>query len=165
MHGARMKGRGSMRGRWITAILLVGAMTTTTGCSVFRPILFWRDAQIMGRTKLASPDGTLLEAPLAGISLNFIPRDARIEDSLLSVQTDPSGSFVSPVLVPGEYTVEALMPGYAIESEMVQVRDHEHKRVDFLLRKINEQAGRSLREAEDDNIPHPGEVQILPPPF
>ena len=51
------------------------------------------------------------------------------------------------------------------EDELVEVRSHEHKRVDFTLYRIGEAEGRSLAEADENNIAAPGQVQIGRPKF
>jgi hypothetical protein len=145
---------------------LILILASTGACSLARPLLFWRDPMIRGETKLLDENGAPLAIPAARkVTLNFIPRDGRIEDSVMSVDAQDSGDYRSPALLPGEYTVEAMLPGFAIETQTVQVRSHEHRRVDFALKRIRESKARSQREAHEDNIPHPGEVQILPPPF
>jgi hypothetical protein len=155
-----MRFTGAARTGWLALLLLC------TACGAARPLLFWRDPLIRGRTQLLDESGGALAAPGAqGVTVNFINRSGRIENSVVSVVATPSGEYRSPVLEPGEYTVEALLPGFAIESQSVAVRSHEHRRVDFALRRIRETSTRSLREAQEENIPHPGEVQILPPPF
>lgn len=154
-----------MRRRHICTLLLF-TLLGTTGCGALRPLLVWRDPLIVGRAQLADGEGApLSEGPTTAIVVNFINREGKIEDSLLSVEAGTSGRYSSPVLTPGEYTVEAMTAGFSIESQTVVVRNHEHRRVDFVLKKIREQTSRSLREADEDNIPHPGEVQIRPPPF
>ena len=142
---------------------MLGGMT---GCSVVRPVLFWREAMIFGKAKLLEVDGEALEGKEpSGVTLNFINLEGRIEESVVSVKTDEKGKYRSPDLEPGEYSVEALLPGFAIERRTVRVRGHEHKRMNFELSRIREAAGHFMRESEDDNIPHAGEVQISPPPF
>lgn len=154
-----------MKHRYICTLSLC-TLLGSTGCSAVRPLLVWRDPLIVGRTQLADAEGApLTEAAPSGVVLNFINREGKIEESLLSVEAGAAGRYSSPVLTPGEYTVEAMTPGFAIASQTVRVRSHEHKRVDFVLKKIREQASRSLREAAEDNIPQPGEVQIRPPSF
>lgn len=155
-----------MRRRILEAGLLLVVVVGMTGCSVVRPVLFWRDPEIYGKTQILGVDGERMKdrAP-SGVTLNFINLGGRIEESLVSVETDEKGKYRSPKLEPGEYAVEALLSGFAIEKTNVRVRSHEHKRVDFELRKIRESAGHFMREGEDDNIPHAGEVQIGPPPF
>jgi hypothetical protein len=146
--------------------VLVVLLCSGFACSAVRPLLFWRDAMIRGTAQLVDEGGSPLAVPApADITVNFIHRGGRIENSIVSVETEPSGDYRSPALEPGEYTVEAMLPGFAIESETVEVRNHEHRRVHFTLRKIRERAGRTLREAQQENIPTPGEVQIRPPPF
>ena len=152
-----------MRHKLISATLLLAAFGTAA-CSAFRPVLFWRDTLVHGKTSLTSSDG----APLANttgssITINVINLGGRIEDSLVSVQADALGAYRSPALVAGEYTVEAMLPGFVIARTTVEVKGHEHKRVDFALQKIGEAEGRSLQEAEEENIPTPGEVKISPP--
>jgi hypothetical protein len=155
-----------MPARFGMVAVLLSALALPLGCSVARPLLFWRDPMILGEATLVDGNGVALRGtPPADVTLNFIHRGGRIENTVLSVRTDADGRYASPTLEPGEYTVEALLPGFVIESQEAQVRSHEHRRVDFTLKKIRETAGRSQREAEEENLPHPGEVQILPPPF
>ena len=154
-----------MRYKLISATLLLAAFGAS-GCSAFRPMLFWRDTLIVGKTRLTGSDG----APLANttgssITVNVINLGGRIEDSLLSVQTDALGAYRSPELVAGEYTLEAMLPGFVIARASIEVKGHEHKRVDFELQKIGEAEGLSLQGAEEQNIPTPGEVKISPPGF
>jgi hypothetical protein len=99
------------------------------------------------------------------VTLNFIHQEGTLEGTLVSVETDPLGRYRSPKLVPGTYTVEAMLPGYVIARAVVVVRSHEYKRADFDLHRIGEAEGKTLSEATDDNIPAPGEVQIGRPKF
>jgi hypothetical protein len=149
--------------------ILAGLLFTTlatSGCSVVRPLLFWREPHILGKAELLGVNGERLEERKpSGVTLNFINLEGRIEDSLVSAETDEGGKYRSPELPPGEYAVEALLPGFAIEKKTVRVRSHEHKRVNFTLRKIREASGHFMRESAEDNIPQAGEVQIAPPPF
>lgn len=155
-----------MRRKLLEAGFLLAILAGTAGCSVLRPVLFWRAPTIMGQAQLMDTEGApLTDAQPGGVILNFINRDGRIEDSIQSVKTDETGYYTSPELMPGEYTVEAMLPGFAIAKETVLVRNHEYRYVDFTLQKIRESVGRSMREAQEDNIPHAGEVQIAPPPF
>ena len=143
-------------------VVLLAILGSSTGC---RSLMFWRKPTILGQAQLTDANGTLLtDRKPEGITMNFINLQGSLEDTLLSVQTDPLGQFRSPELVPGEYAVEASLAGFVIERQNVLVRSHEYKRVNFVLRKIGERTGRSQRESEDDNIPTPGEVQIGPPP-
>jgi hypothetical protein len=153
------------RTRTLRAALLL-ALASASACSVARPLLFWRDPLIRGRAVLLDENGAPLQGPgERAVTVNFIHRGGRIENSILSVEVEPSGGYRSPALLPGEYTVEALLPGFVIETQTVEVRNHEHRRVDFALKRIRETTSRSLREAQEENLPHPGEVQILPPPL
>jgi 5-hydroxyisourate hydrolase-like protein (transthyretin family) len=153
-----------MTRRLILASVLAAAIGST-GCSVFRPILFWRDTLIVGKVKLTDENGAPIMTPAAGVTLNFINVGGRIEESLLSAQTDATGRYRSPKLIAGEYKVEAMKPSFVIETVTVEVKSHDHKKVEFTLKKIRETEGRSLRESEEENIPNPGEVQITPPSF
>ena len=146
--------------------LVLALLVGTTGCMVVRPLLFWRSSEIHGKAKLLDVEGKKLEErqPI-GVTVNFINLEGRIEDSVISVQTDKKGKYSSPELPPGEYAVEAHLSGFAFHKETVRVRNHQHKKVNFELRQIREAAGHFMRESEDDNIPQAGEVQIAPPPF
>lgn len=146
-------------------ILYATALLAVLGTTACRPLMFWRDPLIHGQTKLmgeALPPAAAADVP---VTLNFIHQEGTLEDTLLSVETDPLGRFRSPKLVPGTYTVEAMIPGYVIERTVVVVRSHEYKRVDFNLYRIGEAEGKTLSEASEDNIPAPGEVQIARPKF
>ena len=146
----------------VLAVLLLGV----TACSVFRPILFWRDTQIVGKVQLVDENGAAVtdRAP-SGVTVNFINVAARLEDTVLSSQTDAQGKYTSPKLMPGSYKVEAMLPGYVIETVQIEVKNHQHKKTPFILKRIGEARGRSVRESQEENIPNPGEVQIMPPPF
>jgi hypothetical protein len=144
--------------------LLFTMLALMTGCVLVRPALFWREPQIFGKAELLGVDGRKLEnQEPSGVTLNFINLEGRIEESLLSVETNEDGKFRSPELAPGEYTVEALLPGFGIEKTTARVRSHEHKRINFVLRKIHEASGHFMRESAEENIPQAGEVQIAPP--
>ena len=146
--------------------ILLALVAGITGCSLVRPMLFWREAQIFGRAELREVDGQPLEdMEPSGVIVNFIHLGGRIEESVVSVETDKNGRYRSPDLAPGEYAVEALLRGFALEKRTVRVRSHEHKRVDVELTRIREVSGHFMREGEEDNIPQAGEVQISPPPF
>jgi hypothetical protein len=146
--------------------VLLALVAGMSGCSLVRPMLFWREPHIHGRAALREVDGQPLEdAEPSGVTVNFIHLGGRIDDSVVSVETDEKGRYRSPALAPGEYAVEALLRGFALEKQTVRVRSHEHKRVDIELTKIREAAGHFMREGDEDNIPQAGEVQISPPPF
>ena len=98
-----------------------------------------------------------------GVTLNFINLGGTLEESVPTVQTDAKGEYRSPVLPPGKYTVEAELPGYVIERTSVVLKKHGAKKAPFVLKKIREAKGKSVKEGKDDNIPNPGEVQIKPP--
>lgn len=153
-----------MTQRLILASVLAAAVGST-GCSVFRPILFWRDTLIVGQVRLADESGAVVSTPATGVTVNFINLGGKIEESLLSAQTDMRGRYRSPKLIPGEYKIEAMLASFVIETATVRVKSHEHKKVPFTLKKIRETKGRSLKESEEENIPNPGEVQITPPSF
>jgi hypothetical protein len=146
-------------------ILAASALLAILGTTACRPMMFWRDPLIHGQTKLMGeplPDTAGTNAP---VTLNFIHQEGTLEGTLLSVETDPLGNYRSPKLVPGTYTVEAMLPGYVIGRAEVVVRSHEYKRVDLNLYRIGEAEGRTLSEAGEDNIAAPGEVQIARPKF
>jgi hypothetical protein len=127
--------------------------------------MFWRDPLIHGQARLmgeAVPPTTGTDVP---VTLNFIHQEGTLEGTLLAAETDPLGKYRSPKLVPGTYTVEAMLPGFVIGRATVVVRSHEYKRVDFNLYRIGEAEGKTLSEAFEDNIPAPGEVQIGRPKF
>ena len=146
--------------------LLFATLVLMTGCALVRPALFWREPQIFGKAELLGIDGQKLENQKpSGVTLNFINLEGRIEESVLSVVTDEDGKYRSPEIAPGEYAVEALLPGFGIEKATARVRSHEHKRVNFVLRKIHEASGHFMRESAEENIPQAGEVQITPPPL
>ena len=153
-----------MTRRILGAGLVLAVLASSAGCGVVRPALFWREPLIHGKAKLLDLNGDRHEEQdRAGITVNFINLEGRIEDSVLSVETDEDGKYRSPTLPPGEYLVEAHRPGFGFQKATVQVRSHEHKKMNFELQEIREAAGHFMRESEDDNIPHAGEVQIAPP--
>lgn len=138
-----------LRGAWLLAVLAGSA-----GCAAPR---------VLGRATLADENGAPLPQATSGVTVNFINLEGKIEESIPSVQTDPQGKYESPVLAPGKYTVEAAYPGYVIERTTVVLKKHGKKKALFVLKRIRESAGRSVRESKEDNIPNPGEVQIRPP--
>jgi hypothetical protein len=101
--------------------------------------------------------------PAAGVTLNFINLEGMIEESVTSAQTDAKGNYTSTELPPGKYTVEAMYPGYIIERATVVLKKHGKKKAPFVLKKIRETKGKSAKEAQEENIPNPGEVKIKPP--
>jgi hypothetical protein len=146
----------------VLAVLLLGL----SACSVFRPVLFWRDTLIVGKTQLVDANGAAVTDQLpSGVAINFINVAARLDETVLSAVTDARGQYRSPKLLPGTYKIEAMLPGYVIETVEVEVKNHQHKKVPFILQRIGEARGHSVRESEEENIPNPGEVQIMPPPF
>lgn len=150
-----------MKSRFLYAVALL-ALLAAVAC---RPLMFWRDPLIHGQANLMGaplPSTASTDVP---VTLNFIHQEGTLEGTLLSVETDPLGRYRSPKLVPGTYTVEAMLPGYVIERAVVVVRSHEYKRVDLNLYRIGESEGKTLAEAGDDNIAAPGEVQIARPKF
>ena len=139
-------------------VLVLAAM----GC---RPMMFWRDPMIHGDTRLIGDNAQPIDGVGEPIILNFIHLEGNLEDTFVSVETGPLGRYVSPKLFPGTYAVEAMLPGFVLEKSVVEVRSHEHKRVDFTLFRIGEAEGRSLAEADEYNIAAPGQVQIGRPKF
>jgi carboxypeptidase family protein len=154
-----------MRRELVRTAVVLAAFGATAGCAVVRPVLFWRDARLVGKVKMGDEAGAPVAAKGAGVTVNFINLGSKIEDSVVSVQTDPGGRYRSPELAPGKYKVEAMYPGYVIESTNLQLKSHEHKGTDIVLKKIREARGRSVKESHEDNIPTPGEVKITPPPY
>jgi len=150
-----------MRDRIVQTAFLLGILGGGAGCT---SLMFWRDTQIMGKARLVDEKGApAAEAKPAGISVNFINLAGKLDESVLSAQTDELGKYRSPKLVPGKYKVEAMLQGYAIQSATILVKNHQHKANDFILKRIREGKGRSLKESQEENIPSPGEVQIKPP--
>jgi hypothetical protein len=136
------------------------------GCAVFRPMAFWRDTLIKGNISLVDEKGApMAGAKAEGVTVNFINLSGSLEESVVSVASDPMGRYRSPKVLAGSYKVEALLPGYVIETQSVKVKNHEQKNTPIVLKKIREAKGKSLRESDDDNIPNPGDVQIAPPGF
>ena len=154
-----------MKREVVRLAVMVAMVGVTTGCAVVRPVLFWRDARLTGKVKMADEAGVPSAAKGTGVTVNFINLESKIEDSVVSVQTDPNGRYRSPELAPGRYKLEAMYPGYVIETTTVQLKSHEHKGTNVVLKKIREGRGKSARESQDDNIPTPGEVKITPPPY
>jgi hypothetical protein len=150
-----------MKSKLIQMAVLVFVLAAM-GC---RPMMFWREPMIHGDTRLIGDNGQPIDGVGEPIILNFIQLDGNLEDTLVSVETGPLGQYISPKLFPGNYAVEAMLPGFVIEKQVVEVRSHEHKRVDFTLYRIGEAEGRSLAEAEELEIAAPGQVQIGPPNF
>jgi carboxypeptidase family protein len=144
-----------MKGNWLRAAWLAALVAATAGCAAPR---------ILGRATLAPEQGVPGPgAPAVGVTLNFINLGGKLDESVPAVQTDAKGEYRSPVLPPGKYTVEAELPGYVIERTSVVLAKHGAKKAPFVLRKIGEVKGKSVKEGKDDNIPNPGEVQIKPP--
>jgi hypothetical protein len=155
-----------MRKKLVRTAMFLLILGGTVGCSVFRPVLFWRETLIVGKATLADESGVPVRGSMAqGVTLNFIYVGGRIEESVLSATTDAMGKYRSPKLLPGRYKVEAFLPGYVIETIEVLVKSHEHKGMPIVLKKIRETKGKSAHEGQDDNIPNPGDVQIMPPSF
>ena len=138
--------------RHLSALGLV-LLAGSTGCTA---------ARIVGKTTLMDEKAAPMP-PAAGITLNFINLGGKIEESITSAQTDAQGKYASPVLPPGKYTVEAMYPGFVIEHSTVVLGKHGKKSAPFVLKKIREASGKSVREAQSENIPNPGEVKIKPP--
>jgi len=147
----------------IVRVVVLLTAVASTGCSVFRPVLFWRPALIKGKVALADESGKPVATTPEGVTVNFINTSAKIDESVVSVTSDPMGKYQSPKLTPGEYKVEAFLPGHVIETTNVKLRSHEHKGTPFTLKKIRESRSKSIKESDDDNIPNPGDVQIAPP--
>lgn len=142
--------RKLLRISWFLPILLGGA-----GCTA---------ARIVGKTTVTDEKGGAGPgAPAVGVTMNFINLGGTIEESFPTVQTDAKGEYQSPVMPPGKYTVEAVLPGYVIERTTVELKKHGKKKAPFVLKKIREAQAKSVKEGKDDNIPNPGEVQIKPP--
>ncbi len=133
-------------------ILLVTAVFAT-GCTA---------ARIVGKTTLMDEKGVALP-PTPGVTVNFINLSGALADSLASAQSDAKGKYESAVLPPGKYTVEAMYPGFVIERATVVLGKHGKKKAPFVLKKIREGSSRSVNEAQEENIPNPGEVKIKPP--
>lgn len=153
-----------MRSTGLRVALLIAVGLLTGGCAVFRPMLFWRDTLIVGRINLTDDRGTPIpNAKASGVTVNFINVTGKIEESVLSSTTDEDGRYRSPVLTPGKYKVEAMFPSFAIETQTVEVENHEHGDGDFTLKKIREAKTKSIKESQEQNIPNPGDVQIGPP--
>jgi hypothetical protein len=146
----------------VRAAALLAAVGATSGCS---SLMFWRDARLVGKVKLADEAGGGVPTNGTGVTVNFINLGSKIEESLLSVQSDAAGAFRSPKITPGKYKVEAMYPGYVIESMNVEVKSHQHKKANVVLKKIREARGKSVKEGQEENIPTPGEVKITPPPY
>jgi hypothetical protein len=147
-----------MDGRMV-GIVGVLALLATAGCAKPR---------IVGKaTFLNEPEGGAAAAaaptPAAGVTLNFINLEGKIEESVTSAQTDAKGNYTSTILPPGKYTVEAMYPGYVIERTTVVLGKHGKKKAPFALKKIRETRGKSVKESQEENIPNPGEVKIKPP--
>jgi hypothetical protein len=102
-------------------------------------------------------------APAAGVTVNFINLSGTLEESVVSVQSDAEGKYKSPELAPGKYQVEAMLPGYVIGKATVTLKKHGAQKAPFVLKKIRETTGKSMKESETENIPTPGEVKITPP--
>ena len=137
-----------VRAEWLL-VILVGS----GGCTA---------ARIAGKAALVDENGAPLP-PASGVALNFINLGGKIEESVSSVQTDAQGKYRSPVLQPGKYTVEAMFPGFVIERTTVVLKKHGTKKAPFVLKKIRETKGKSVKESQEENIPNPGEVKIKPP--
>lgn len=121
---------------------------------------------ILGKTSLVddpSAGPKVVGQPAAGVTVNFINLSGAIDESVVSVTSDAKGEYRSPELAAGKYTVEAMFPGYVIGRSDVTLGKHGGKQASFVLKKIREAHGKSLRESETENIPTPGEVKIHPP--
>jgi hypothetical protein len=145
---------------YVTCLAVLAAAILTTGCT---SMMFWRAPMIKGDARMAGqatqPAGTENQP----ITVNFIQHEGTLDDTLVSVETDPLGRFQSPELVPGVYTVEAMLPGYVVAESTVEVKNHEHRKLNLTLYPIGEAEGRTMNEAEEENIKAPGEVQIGQP--
>ncbi len=146
-------------------ILYATGLLAIVGATACRPLMFWRDPLIHGQAKLMGEALPPTDATDVPVILNFIHQEGTLESTLLSAEADPLGRYRSPKLVPGTYTVEAMLPGYVIQRAVVVVRSHEYKRVDLSLYRIGEAEGKTLSEALEDGIAAPGEVQIARPKF
>jgi len=144
-----------MKRDWQRAGWLATFLAASAGCAAPR---------ILGKATLANDQGTPGPgAPAVGVTVNFINLGGTLEESFPTVQTDAKGEYKSPVLAPGKYTVEAELTGYVIERNTVVLKQHGAQKSPFVMKKIKEVKGKSVKEGKDDNIPNPGEVQIKPP--
>jgi hypothetical protein len=134
---------------WLLAILVGSG-----GCAAPR---------ILGKATLLDESGTAVPGAATGVTVNFINLGGTLEESVSSVQTDAQGKYRSAELPPGKYTVEAAYPGYVIERTTVVLGKHGTKNAPFVLKKIRETKGKSVKESQEENIPTPGDVRIKPP--
>src|SRR5688572_21021303 len=98
-----------------TAGILVAALLAVcaSGCATM----------VKGKVTLADERGTpLADVKPEGVTVNFINLGGNIDESLVSVVSDPTGKYQSPKLPPGQYKVEAFLPGYAIETVTLKVK-------------------------------------------
>ena len=144
-----------MKRKLLSQAWLVALLVASAGCAAPR---------VVGKATFANEPGAPGPvAPAVGVTLNFINLGGTLEESIPTVQTDAKGEYSSPELPPGKYTVEAELQGHVIERASVVLKKHGKKKVPFVLKKIREAKGKSVKEGKDDNIPTPGEVQIKPP--
>jgi hypothetical protein len=142
---------------YLKCLVALAAVVATTGCS---SMMFWRPPMILGEARTMGNAPPPVGTEGVPITVNFIYHEGTLDDTLISVETDPLGKFRSPELLPGVYTVEAMLPGYIVAESTVEVKNHEHKKLDLSLYPIGEAEGRAMTEAEEENIKAPGQVQI-----
>jgi hypothetical protein len=143
-----------MERKLVRAAGLVAVALGAAGCAAPR---------ILGTATLVDEKGAPIPGPAVGVTVNFINLGANIDESIASVQTDAKGKYTSAELPPGKYSVEAMLPGFVIERQTVELKKHGKKKAPFLLKRIREAKGKSVKESLEENIPTPGQVQIEPP--
>lgn len=105
-----------------------------------------------------SPEGTVV---------NMINTTSTIEQASHAVTVNAEGKFESEKgkIAPGRYKVEASRIGYETSTQAVEVTKFGGKKIEFLLKKIQEGKRKSIEgsRSDEDKIVNPGEVNIQPP--
>ncbi len=147
-----------MNNRTCLLFLVVAAVLLFTGCS----------SKIYGTVQLVGTD----MKPVAGENpkgtvVNMINTTAKVEKASYSAVVDEKGKFESEkdVLSPGTYKVEATRIGYDTQTETVEMKGSTRKKLEFVLKKIDEGKRKSIEgsSSDADKIINPGEVNIQPP--
>src|SRR5258708_19268875 len=136
-----------MRHRRLHAGCVLTILMGSGGCAAPR---------ILGKATLVDESGAPLPPPpTPGVTLNFINLGGKIEESVVSVQTDVQGKYRSPELPPGRYAVEAARPGFVIGRATVVLGNHGTKEAPFGLKKSRDSKDKSPTAPRAETLPTP----------